>query len=625
MRKIIKSLKVLDIAVIVVLLIKVSAFYLATDMTGIRFLNAILTFMFFLLIGLMFSLSYKKGTTVIFGILYTLISILMFADSMYFSYFNQLPSILQLAQVNSMIVVDSDTFAVTLPPINLLLVIDIPFIIWYFTKLNKRIGKARFNHYHRILQYSFFGLTFLILIGVLNPLNVDALKIMNKSELVTYHLRDIYDNVIATDGEYISSQEDLDELFADIGKRNTEIQDEYISLDGIAKDMNIIIIQVESLQNFPINQSFNGVELTPNLNRLLQDETIYFENYYQTIGRGNTSDAEFTSTNGVYPVLDGESYRLYEQNTYNGLPWLLKEKGYTSTVYHGFEGDFWNRESAYVNLGFDDFISLEDMEMTEKIAFGLSDKAMFEQAADHIEAQYIETGKPFHSVIITLSCHYPYRMPEEFRLNVEEDDDRYDSLMLNYLGGVRYSDYAIGLFLEDLKEKGLDENTMIVMYGDHHGLNAKDKDNFELMSEFLGKPYDYDEMLNIPMLIHIPGIDNTPVEDTVIEKVGGQVDLLPTIAYLMDLQVDELVMGQNLFTKEEGFVASVTYMLKGSFVKDGVIYEASSTEVFEEGRAWSLDTNEEIEDFDYLFDDFVNACRLVEGSEYLLENNLIEK
>lgn len=324
MRKILRSMRVLDIAVILVLLVKVGAFYIATDMLGIRFANAALTFLFFLLIGLMFSLSYKKGSTLVFGVLYTLISILMFADSMYFSYFNQLPSILQLAQVNSMIVVDSDTFAVTLPPINILLVVDIPFIIWYFRQLNRRIGKVRFAYYHRVLKYSFLGLTAVILIGVINPLNADALKIMNKSELVTYHLRDIYDNVIATDGEYISSDEDLEQLFTELDQRDTSIQEEYLALDGIGKDMNLIIIQIESMQNFPINQSFNGVELTPNLNRLIGDETIYFNNYYQTIGRGNTSDAEFTSTNGVYPVLDGESYRLFEKNTCNGLPWLLK-------------------------------------------------------------------------------------------------------------------------------------------------------------------------------------------------------------------------------------------------------------------------------------------------------------
>ena len=92
----------------------------------------------------------------------------------------------------------------------------------------------------------------------------------------------------------------------------------------------MIVIQIEALQNFVIDAEYNGQELTPNLNRLIKGDSIYFNQYYSNIGKGNTADADFSSLNSLYPVIDGESYRLFEDNTYNGLPWLMREKGYYS-------------------------------------------------------------------------------------------------------------------------------------------------------------------------------------------------------------------------------------------------------------------------------------------------------
>lgn len=625
MQEVIKKMKWFDYLMIFIVMFKIIIFYIVTDMTGYRFATSIITMLFVLLMMTTFLLSHKKRATLVFGIVYLVISLLMFIDSLYFAYFNQLPSVLQLMQMNAMIIIDGDTFKLSLPPLNILLLLDVPFVIGYVKKANQRFGEKYYFHAKKTIRLQLIVLTIAMVLGVINPLNVDAFKIVNQSELMTYHVRDIYEQVINDDSYFIKDDKDLAEVLNDLNQRNDQVSSEYSQLKGAFEGYNLLVVQLESLQQFVINENYEDLVLTPNINKLLKDNTLYFDHYYQTIGRGNTSDAEFSSNNGLYPVVEGGSYSLYETNTYNGLPWLLKEQGYTSKVYHGYIGEFWNREKAYVNQGFDDFLSLEDFNLDDKVAFGLSDFSFYRQTLAILNEDYKQSKEPFHSFLISLSCHYPYILPEEYRVMTNVDDQEYDSLFANYLSGVRYTDAALGDFISRVKQSEFYDHTIFVFYGDHYGLNAKDKYNYEFMSEFLGKSYDYDEMLNIPLFIHIPGLDKFELESHTISKVSGQVDLLPTLSYLMNFKTDDIDFGQNIFSDETGFVASVTFMPKGSFVKDDIIYEASPTEVFHEGRAWNIKTSEGIEEFDFLINDFIKANQLVETSKYILDYNMIER
>jgi phosphoglycerol transferase MdoB-like AlkP superfamily enzyme len=514
--------------------------------------------------------------------------------------------------MNNLIVVD-DSIKFTTPPISILLFIDIPIYYIYFKKKREQItGKAteKFRPYKKVLISLLLAL---LLLMSWNPMNADAIKAVSNTEFLTYHINDIYTKVFGYKDNKIKSNENVDKVIDELEKTRPAGNKHY----GLAKGKNLIVIQVESLQNFPINAYYEGQELTPNLNKLIKGDSLYFENYYQNIGRGNTSDAEFSTQNSIYPVIDGECYRLYQDNTFYGLPWIMRENGYSTKVFHGYEGSFWNREAAYPNQGFEDYISLEDMELDEKIGFGLSDVSMFEQSIEHIE----KMEKPFYSFLVTLSCHHPYLLPDKYntiQLNTEDKG----TVFGNYLQGVHYSDMAIGEFINTLKEKGLYDDTIIAIYGDHHGLNCKDASNYECMTRYLGKEYDYNEMLNIPLIINIPG---SGVNET-IATVGGQVDFLPTITNLLGVPINnKYILGQDLVNAEKGYVASVTYMLRGSFITDDVIFEMSRESLFSTSIAKDLETNEEIMDNDNLEDYYNRALKLLDTSKYILENNLITK
>ena len=136
-----------------------------------------------------------------------------------------------------------------------------------------------------------------------------------------------------------------EEEILEVVAENTQEEPKTPRYYQVGKGKNLIVIQLEAFQDFVINAYYNGQEITPNLNRLLENDTLYFDRYYSNTGKGNTADAEFSSLNSLYPLIDGEIYRLYEDNTFRGLPWLMREQGYRAFAVHGFEGEFWNRNT----------------------------------------------------------------------------------------------------------------------------------------------------------------------------------------------------------------------------------------------------------------------------------------
>ena len=252
--------------------------------------------------------------------------------------------------------------------------------------------------------------------------------------------------------------------------------------------------------------------------------------------------------------------------------------------------------------------------MDEISVLGLSDQSMFRQMSENLKQQ----KTPFYSFLITLTNHYPYVMDDPSMATLELKAEDEDTMFGNYLQTIHYTDAAIGAFIDQLKANGIYDNTVIAMYGDHHGLNCLDEENYEKMTQYLGYAYDYDCMLNIPLVIHIPGLG----EAKTVETVGGQVDFLPTIANMFNLDLSESVtFGQDLLNADSGYVATVAYMLQGSFFKDGIMYEVGRDGSFENGRAVDLNTHQEIPLNDELKLDYEKALTLTETSKYILEHN----
>lgn len=593
--------------ILVLFALKLLVYYSLIDarFNGILFMIVSIVTMGF--ITYFFSKSKLKRKRELYILLYTLLSVLMFADSMYYNYYSQTVSIKQLWQAANVAAVPQ-SFIETLIPASFLLYLDIPLVYYYFNKLSNQVIQRTIN-YKKELRYIILSLSAVFIILVTNPFNSVAIERVRNVEFFTNHVSDIY-GVIADN--LIDEVVSVEEVLGTVKEVTAEVSGS--KYNGIGKDYNLILIQVEALQNFVINATYNGEEITPNLNALLKQDTLYFDKFYSNIGKGNTVDAEFSTLNSLYPVIDRESYTLYQDNEFNGLPWLLRERGYDAFTIHGYKGEFWNRENAYPNQGIDEFYSLEDLDASEIIGMGISDKSMFNQAMDIMK----EKQEPFFSFIITLTNHHPYVLDDE-DASLTLLEEHVDTKFGNYLRTVRYTDEALGDFINQLKEADLYDNTIIALYGDHHGLNVSMDDNDIIVSEYLGKNYDYDEMLKVPMMIHVP---NSGVNET-ISTTGGQIDFLPTIANIMDIELDNpFVLGQDLANADHGFVAFTAYLFDGSFVYDDVMFEISREGIFEGSRAWNINTGEEL-DASLFRNEYEKAVNVKKASVDILEQNLI--
>lgn len=586
---------------------KMMVYYALIEVNKMEIILILLSLIMGATIFICFGRSKLKSKRFIFLAIYFLFSLLMFADTMYYNYYNQTVSIRQLWQVKSVGAVP-DSFISTLIPASFLLFIDIPFA---YISFKKYATKENFQKWipWRKFKYFIYVLTAVLITLIANPFHSAAFERVNNLEFFTNHVNDICDTITdnLTKGE-METQEILEVL-------NEEVPEtDFTCYKSIGKGKNLIVIQLEAVQNFVIGATYEGQELTPNLNRLMQKDTLYYDNYFSNIGKGNTADAEFSSLNSLYPVIDGESYRLYQDNTYNGLPWLMRDNGYYSFAIHGYEGDFWNREYVYPNMGFQNFYSMEDLNQDEIIGIGVSDKSMFKQFVPILQQQ----TQPYFAFAITLTNHHPFILEEEYRTLTLAEEDK-DTKFGDYLETVHYTDEAIGQFIDDLKAAGLYDNTVIAFYGDHHGLNCGMEDVNPRVSEFIGRTYDYDEMLNVPLIIHVPG---SGVNKT-ISTTGGQIDFMPTITNIMGITFDDtFVMGQDLTNAKEGFVAFTSYLFDGSFAINDIIFEISREGIFEGSRAWKIGTNELVDASVYK-EQYEQALLLKKTSKEILDQNLI--
>lgn len=436
---------------------------------------------------------------------------------------------------------------------------------------------------------------------------------VSNQEFFSFHIKDLLAK--ATGNNVSAMSGDLSQLTGSYGKEKNG------PLFGTAKGRNLIVVQMESFQNFVINAKYNDQELTPNFNQLIQDkDTIYFDNYYQQVGSGNTSDAEFATNNSIFGSIMSYTYGLYYQNYFRGLPVLLKERGYNTNVYHAYDKKFWNREKAYPHMGFDRFVSRDDFDPTQIIGMGLSDEEFFRQSVEDMK----RLPQPFYSFMITLSNHYPFYIPaEDYKIKLLPEDE--ETIFGHYINSIHYADQAIGQLIEDLKEAGLYDNCIIAFYGDHMGLTKDDSEINASMTQYLGKPYNYDTMMNIPLIIHIPHANEGQGVKQTVSISGGQLDFMPTIAYLLGFDtLDTVYLGHNLLTIPSGFVAEQCYMPKGSFIRDDIIFEMSKDGVFDHSKGWNRLTGQTIP-LSGCYQDYQRSTDVINTSESILKNDTLRE
>lgn len=378
---------------------------------------------------------------------------------------------------------------------------------------------------------------------------------------------------------------------------------------GAARGMNLIVIQMESFQNFPIHLKVGGQEVTPVLNQLAK-EGAYFPHLFQQIGPGNTSDAEFMSNTSIYPTAAVAMSKGYGSRELPSLPRLLQQHGYVANTFHINKVTFWDRNKLYPALNFDKYYDKPYFENDHFNDFGASDEEMYRVGIEKL-SELQSQGKPFYAQFVTTSSHSPFVVPED-KVKIQLPNNLKGTNLGNYITAVNYTDYAIGKLIEQLKETGMWDNTMLAIYGDHFGIQPSETGASEI-TEKLGIPYD-DRIsrFNIPFIVHVPGQQMGIVSNV----TGGQVDMLPTMANLLGVSLKDdkfTALGQDLFNIDRNVIGMRYYLPTGSFFNNEIMFVPGQG--FDDGTAVSLDTLEPVSDISAYRSDYDYVTQLMKLSD----------
>lgn len=258
---------------------------------------------------------------------------------------------------------------------------------------------------------------------------------------------------------------------------------------------NIILILVESLLSCPTHLEFNGVEITPTLNKLVREGAYYNNNMTSMIQLGESSDGQFIYLNGLLPKKKGVTIYDYFDNTFESIPKILKRKNskIECRMTIPTSSKMWRQDGICIRYGFDKLYSRKEYSLESCNEDWLNDKQLFEYAAS-IDLQ---SKQPFFSFILTSSTHSPYnKIFEEYTIPFP---DTYSEELKNYLSNVHYMDKYLGKYIDFLKANHLYNNSLIVITSDHSisndWLKSTEKDNvsFKIPLYIVNSPYKIDK------------------------------------------------------------------------------------------------------------------------------------
>lgn len=456
--------------------------------------------------------------------------------------------------------------------------------------------------------------------------------------IYTYHLNDFVKS-LEPKFSTIFGYDQAVKTFHDHYDEVSDTQDYTNDYTGIFQGKNVIVIHAESIQQFVIGMSFNGEELTPNLNKLAS-ESIYFDNFYSQVSVGTSSDAEFTSLTSLMPTNTGTAFVSYFDRTYVSMPSLLSDKGYYTFVMHANKANFWNRDLMYASLGYQRFYSKDDYDIDEVVGLGLSDTSFFRQSVEKLK-EINEMGKPYYGTLIMLSNHTPFidsAAMTDYEVDMKEEVTLEDGTVTTvshpymegtklgqYLKSVHYADQALGEFINMLESEGLLENTILVLYGDHDArLDINDYVrlyNYDPETNSILSPddpdyinfdeYQYELNRKVPFMIW--SSETKEKLHKTVSDVMGMYDVMPTLGNMLGVY-NKYALGHDIFQIGSN---NIVVFPNGNWVTNSIYYNAQKGEY--------LSLAETAISADYIEKNNEYADEILNTSNSLITFDLIQK
>lgn len=388
----------------------------------------------------------------------------------------------------------------------------------------------------------------------------------------------------------------VNQVSSDSNLRDTE--EVYISKDsisGVCKGYNVVEIMIETGTNSVINET-----LTPNLYNLVHDGITFNNNY----SKNKTNISEFIGICGS--VTTGISN--YSNTVPYSLANVLNKFGYETSYFHSNNASFYNRGTIIPNLGFNntyltssttDTLSYDKVTLIDGFDFDNNfngkyplDSKFYEAVSDYFIP---DTDKPFYTYWTTLTTHGPYNFDDSLTTYYTEYYDilksaeasgkwenicsSFDSVVANqfaeYQCKMMVFDEALGMLIDDLKDKGLYDNTIFVLYGDHECYYSVDIDNhlsYYISNTFsnytndehlecYAKEYETFMTISNPTLIesikrNIDSLDGFSIKDGRVEYnyFSSPYVIVPTILDILGIRYNaNYYVGNSIFSQNDKY------------------------------------------------------------------------
>lgn len=288
---------------------------------------------------------------------------------------------------------------------------------------------------------------------------------------------------------------------------------------GTPRKPNIVLVTIESFSAKYMGSNGDERNLTPNLDAL-RKKSLYFNNFYAT---GTRTDRGLEAITLAIPPTPGRSIvkRVGRESGFASLGQQLNAVGYDSVFVYGGRGYFDNMNAFFSGNGYRvvDQSSVDESEIHFKNAWGMADEDLYNQTLKLADADYARQ-QPFLLQLMTTSNHRPYTYPQD-RIDIKSGNGRD--------GAVKYTDYAIGQFLEQARQKPWFDNTIFVFVADHTAGSAGKEDlpisNYQ-----------------IPLFIYAPKL----IDARETAQLASQIDLAPTLLGLLNMDYQSTFFGRNL-------------------------------------------------------------------------------
>lgn len=432
---------------------------------------------------------------------------------------------------------------------------------------------------------------------------------IQRTGIVNYYIGDLIGSNLR---KVTITSDDIDFVEGRLANKEQHASNKYF---GVLQGKNLIFVQVESLDAAVIGEKVGDKEVTPNLNRLAK-EGLYFNNYYTQIGPGNTADAEFVTLTSLYPLTNTVAFIDFAHNNFSALPDLLRQNDYHTYALHGDVPNFWNRANIYPGLGYETQISKDAFEQKEEGFETLDDAEFLTQTAEKMSG----FARPFMATAITLSSHTPFIIPDKYKALEFPADSPLSTKQQDYLQSVHYVDTALGAFIADLKARGIYNDSLIAIFGDHGSFTDTESqmrhDNKQTSINLTNS--------QVPLILLAKDLNRTMKGG--VATPGSHLDLYPTVANLLGIATPQTIFGKDLLSTKN---AVMTHRDPYTDVITNILtprqsYESTNSGKFEDGTCTDATTNTILPITDCR-DLYERQAENIRASDLIVKGNLLKR